>query len=276
MPLFVLLLDELDYNMGRHGYVYMINNIEFENPNYDNRYGSERDEVRIREFFENTVLWKDVKFEHNLTVKEMRKKIEALSKTDFTNHRALFFFLSSHGIENFIAGRDTTINEKGIFPLLNIKKDILSLFIRDSCETLIGKPKFFIFEACRSEIKQNHIQEDEEQQSAADQTDYSAFAEFDIRKRNDKKNYKDHNESDYFVWHATVLGEKAALNPDKGTYFLQAMMDTFIECHKTMSVPQMLPRVNVKMNEGTSKGTRISQWESSPIVEPYFPEYFED
>jgi len=267
--------------MGRNGYVYMINNIKFEKPidgsskKLMDRHGSDEDEEKIKEFFKDTIFWENVYVHNNLKVEDMRKKIQMLSKTDFTDHGALFLFLSSHGNGKGLAGTDTMIKKNGnASPLLDIKKDILSLFIRDNedCKTLIGKPKFFIFEACRGESKQTVLPENDEEQST-DEIDFSPFYRNYDDEGNDEESYKDHNESNFFVWYAAVEGEKSFLNIEKGSYFLQALMETFKEYHRTKSVPQMVAIVNNKMNEMSSersKGTRISQWVSSPIVEPYF------
>ena len=267
--------------MGLNGYVYMINNINFEHLN--NRNGSEKDEEKIEEFFKNTVLWKDVHIERDLKVDEMKQKINELSEKDFTENGALFLFVSSHGNENVIAGTNTKKFNNVISPRFEIRQDILSLFIRDNFKSEKSIPKFFIFEMCRdvekstsSKCKDHDILQKEDQKSLSpdeDVTVYSIFNENDRRYKNFKKDYNDHNESNFFVWYATVHGEQAKLEEDKGSYFLQAMMKTFTECHKTKSVPQMVAIVNREMIK-QSNGERTSQLVYSPLVEPYFPEYF--
>jgi caspase-like apoptosis-related cysteine protease len=121
------------------GYWVIINNSDFEENRYESRKGSEKDAKRMEEVASE--LGFDVKSKTNLTADEMYDFLMALSKEeDLVKHDAIVVQVMSHGEYDEIAGSD------GVFLSVSNMKE---LFDGRHCEALAGKPKVFIFVACR-------------------------------------------------------------------------------------------------------------------------------
>ena len=61
----------------------------------------------------------------------------------------------AHGDEGILCGRDWVIGVGG--GIVNIEDDILKHFSNANCRGLKGKPKLFIFQACRGDKQDSGI-----------------------------------------------------------------------------------------------------------------------
>ena len=112
------------------------------NENFDDnskRRGSHLDFLNLKQTFENMNFL--IRSYEDLSKFEMRKVLTELQGTDHSTFDTFFCIVMSHGDEDeCIVTRD----------MQTIKKDtILNHFTADICPTLAGKPKVFIFQACR-------------------------------------------------------------------------------------------------------------------------------
>ncbi|RNA05717.1 caspase [Brachionus plicatilis] len=103
------------------------------------RYGTDKDAARLRNLFEKLNF--NVEMFVDLKEAEMRQVIGLLvNKCDSHGHLfdAICFVVLSHGTDGYVYGVDYENK-------LNMDKDILNMFD----DVLVGKPKMFIFQACR-------------------------------------------------------------------------------------------------------------------------------
>jgi len=103
------------------------------------RYGTDMDASRLKNLFEKLSFCVEMRVD--LTEREMRRHIhEFADKSDSQAYDAICLIILSHGTDGYIYGVDFENR-------INMDKDILNLFD----DVLIGKPKMFIFQACRGE-----------------------------------------------------------------------------------------------------------------------------
>lgn len=105
------------------------------------RYGTDMDASRLKNLFEKLNF--QVEMCVDQTEQEMRNKITLFANESDSNsliYDAICLIVLSHGTDGYVYGVDVENR-------INMDKDILSLFD----DILIGKPKLFIFQACRGE-----------------------------------------------------------------------------------------------------------------------------
>ena len=128
---------------GTNGLALIINIKDFNGKPNMTRYGSERDVENLQEML--THLNFKVDFEENLNKTNFLKKI--LDFVDELENNAVdvcLVCIMSHGADD---GKIVTADSK----MVNIEADILDRFKNKHCKTMIGKPKVFLFLACRGE-----------------------------------------------------------------------------------------------------------------------------
>ena len=121
------------------GYWLIVNNYLFPGRPQDTRLGSDKDAQRMLQI--GTELGFDVKLETDLTADQIYELLQDTAKDPaLAKHDALFVLIMSHGDCDTIKGTDWID--------LHIH-NIRELFNRQECPLLIGKPKVFMFVACR-------------------------------------------------------------------------------------------------------------------------------
>lgn len=136
---------EDDYKMTARprGLCLIVNNVDFEHDLFPTRRGSDQDANRFDQLF--TQLGFHTIMARNLTADQMRLKFRELSAACRREHDALFVFILSHGSDCGIYGTD------GLEVYL--ESEIISCFDNGNCRQMIGKPKVFIIQACRGNLK---------------------------------------------------------------------------------------------------------------------------
>ena len=103
------------------------------------RHGTDMDASRLKNLYDKLNFQVDMCVD--LTEREMRHKISSFANDcefNSANYDAICLIVLSHGTDGYVYGIDFENR-------INMDKDILSLFD----DILIGKPKLFIFQACR-------------------------------------------------------------------------------------------------------------------------------
>jgi len=212
--------------MGDRGFVFIINNIEFDH--LKNRSGSDEDVDCLYNFFAKTIYWHDAfNVKRNLTVSAMKEQFSHLSNRDFSTYNAFFVFILSHGNRYGICGTDSKPHDYE--NVLNVERDVLPLFSNSKCPTLCEKPKVFIMQACRG-----------------DQDDEGYSVETDAVMNSPPVNYTRHipNFSEYLLCYPCIKGYTSLRNTGNGTYFINSMMKIFTEKYRKEDIIRMLIRVN--------------------------------
>ena len=115
----------------------IINNKKFHGHGRD-RKGTDIDATALEKLF--TYFGFYTKRFNDLTAKQMKDELTDVSKIDHKKYDCLMVAILTHGEKGKLYGTD----DKSI-PV----EDLTKLFYGDQCPSLVGKPKIFIFQACR-------------------------------------------------------------------------------------------------------------------------------
>ncbi|XP_017556914.1 caspase-6-like [Pygocentrus nattereri] len=77
----------------------------------------------------------------------MMEKLREAAEADHTDADCFGCVFLSHGEESHVFAHDDMVDIK----------EITALFRGDQCKSLVGKPKIFIFQACRWDITDNAV-----------------------------------------------------------------------------------------------------------------------
>lgn len=242
-----------------HGWCLIVNNVDFEHLN--RRGGSDLDAKKLEGLF--TQLQYKVKMFRNQTSKQLKETLSKFAKLD--DHRAadsMVVCLLSHGLEGQIYGVD------GV--LVSIP-DLLALFNGYMAKDLVGKPKLFFIQACRGSDFDH----------GADMTDGAHIpGEFLVKKTTEQllnaavptdkveTFVKPENlpaEADLLVAYSTVPGYVSWSNLQKGSWFVQAIVDVFSTYAHEEDVVSMLIQVNRKVATEFESFNRKKQM-PAPVV----------
>lgn len=236
-----------------HGWCLIVNNVDFEH--LSRRGGSDLDAKKLEGLF--TQLQYKVKMFRNQTSKQLKETLSQFAKLD--DHRAadsMVVCLLSHGLEGQIYGVD------GV--LVSIP-DLLALFNGYMAKDLVGKPKLFFIQACRgsdfdhgADITDGaHVKKTTEQllNSAVPTDKVETF----VKPENIPA------EADLLVAYSTVPGYVSWSNLQKGSWFVQAIVDVFSTYAHKEDVVSMLIRVNRKVATEFESFNRKKQM-PAPVV----------
>lgn len=152
----------------------------------------------------------------DLTVKDMKEKLQSAALEDHSKHASFVCVILSHGDEGVIFGTD------GVEKL-----DVLTKFFKgDKCKTLVGKPKLFFIQACRGSEFDGGIETDAvEVESSADRIPV---------------------EADFLYAYSTAPGYYSWRNTYNGSWFIQSLCEV-LEKHRDLELMQVMTRVNRKV-----------------------------
>lgn len=224
-----------------HGWCLIVNNVDFEHLN--RRGGSDLDAQKLENLF--TQLQYKVKMVRNQTSKQLKETLLQFAKSD--DHRAadsMVVCLLSHGLEGQIYGVD------GV--LVSIP-DLLALFNGYMAKDLVGKPKLFFIQACRGSDFDHgadmtdgaHIRRDSLVKRTTEQLLSAVFPTDKVETFVGPKSLP--AEADMLVAYSTVPGYVSWSNLQKGSWFVQAIVDVFNAYAREEDVVSMLVRVNGKV-----------------------------
>lgn len=164
----------------------------------------------------------------NASSYEIRKLAKQASIMDFSKLNCFVCCILSHGQEGVIYGTDGTVDIR----------EISSYFRKDN---LAGKPKLFIFQACQGSDYMDGV----------DATDGPAdYSTNDISLP---------AESDFIYAYSTVPGYYSWRNSQRGSWFIQAIVEVFRANAHKMDVLRMLTRVNgIVATKKSQTGQRAS------------------
>ena len=246
------------------------------NENFDDnskRRGSHIDFLNLKQTFENMNFL--IYSYEDLSKFEMRKYITEIRSMDHSAFDTFFCIVMSHGDEEeCILTRD----------MKTIKKEtILNSFTADACPSLAGKPKVFIFQACRGHRQDQgldmlvdtkpdtpiqddlSIQPDHMSEIPSSSAEQFVDAPPPIRPRQEVK--KVANFADFYIAQATVKGYVSYRFVSKGSVFISALcsvlksaryhhhlVDMMIEVRRQVSMVDV--KNNVQCPEATDTFTK--------------------
>ena len=204
------------------GLCVIINNIEFIDVEYY-RKGAEIDQKCIKDLFQG--LHFTVEEYTNLSQREMEDKFQSASKTNHTNYDMFVSVVMSHGgAQDKIYGSDHNWT-----PVVRL----MASFSPSNCPSLLGKPKLFFFQSCRGE--------------ARDPGQKSKRVDWHVDSPLTRTTIP--QEADFLLAFATPPGYVAYRDPDRGSTYIQKLVDVLGKYHSTTHLLDMLTEVNRRVAE---------------------------
>ena len=233
--------DEDTYPMNRkpHGWCLIINNVNF-TCGLKDRVGSDVDAKNLQSLF--LKFQYNVKTVRNLTGGALKETLFKFAKQeDHKSADSVVVCILTHGLRGQVYGVDGLL-----IPI----SDLTSMFNGHQAKHLVGKPKMFFIQACRGgEYDYGTDQSDGADSLAAIKTTEQILD--DIYSVDEPDSYFDPKslpvEADFLLAYATVPGYVSWRNSEKGSWFIQALVEVFRDEAKKEDAVSMLVKVNGKV-----------------------------
>lgn len=247
-----------------HGMCLIVNNATFEAEScLANRKGSNIDARNLQSLFLS--LKYKVRVVENLRARNLKDTIMKFARENHNAYDSVVLCLLSHGLEGRIYGVDG-----GLVPI----NDLVAMFNGHNAKTLFGKPKLFFIQACRggefdrgiayervdgvesspTPLEEKPAEEVLEELYPTEEVDSGFVAPQSLP-----------SEADILLAYSTVPGFVSWRHSDKGSWFIQALIDVFREYSSKEDVASMLIRINRKVAlefESTDKKKQMP----SPVI----------
>eukprot|EP00794_Sanderia_malayensis_P016964 gene16964-18673_t len=238
-------LMDVDYDLNSDSYYAMdkyprglfllINNKEFlpasQMENYP-RNGTDVDANAMQALF--TELGFNVHRYDNVSCYQIRKLVKQAATMDYSNLNCFVCAILTHGSEGVLYGTDGTVEIRD-----------LTAYCRG--QNLAGKPKLFIFQACQGSDYMDGV----------DVTDGGDVTDGPIDDRTNDISLP--AESDFIYAYSTVPGYYSWRNSQRGSWFIQGIIEVFRANAHKMDVLRMLTRVNaIVATKKSQTGQRVS------------------
>ncbi|XP_072033482.1 uncharacterized protein [Amphiura filiformis] len=219
------------------GVCLIINNMDFTQAR-DNghkllhdRKGSEVDSKNLHQLF--TKFKFDVRVMCDMTATNMRDQFMEIGSSDHSSVNAFICCILTHGKAGKVAGCDG--NYIPIFEIFNH-------FTKDKCPSLSEKPKLFFIQACQAadSSPENVVPTD----AATPPTSPVGIGA--------RLDHIIPNERDFLVSFATVPGHVSYRNTEKGSWFINALVDRMKKLHEREDLMSILTAVNDKVSRMAS------------------------
>ncbi|XP_072534585.1 caspase-6-like [Salminus brasiliensis] len=193
------------------------------------RPGSSADKKNLTERFEE--LGFNVESYDNLKEKDMMDKIRQAAEADHSDADCFVCVFLSHGREGHIFANDKPVSIK----------EITSFFRGDQCRSLVGKPKIFIFQACRGEIEDEAVTG-----MAAGDDEMATEVEEDAAMV-----YTFPAGADFIMCYSVAEGFAAFRHPELGSFYIQDLCKTLQHQGSSLEFTELLTLVNQQVSRRT-------------------------
>ncbi len=222
-----------------HGICLIINNVIFQSYRLNNRTGSEVDAENLRTVF--TKLNYRVEVKDNLSVDKMAAVAAEYSKMNHSDFDSFVCCILTHGSDDDILygtdGKEINLNK------------ILQMFHSSKCQSLAGKPKIFIIQACRGD--KEDIGGISIQLNARIETDSEpTHSEYELRSTV-KINFPEM--SDFLIAYTTATGYVSWRSKTEGTWYISELCDLLTTGHKKYDLMTILTQVNNRVASKTTE-----------------------
>jgi hypothetical protein len=156
----------------------------------------------------------------NKTKAEISQIITKYTSFNYSDYGCLFLCMSSHG------GQNTIVSSDGFE--MDINKDIIKPFYK--VESLKDKPKIFLFDCCRGDIKVK--------KGEASNIEMNKDNNDDVKKEIDFADL-----SNFFFAYSTILDYEALCSYGKGSYLISTFFEVLDKHGKTDDLSSLQTRV---------------------------------
>ena len=201
---------------------------------------------------------------HTLTdqsVSEMRANLKSLARYNHKDYDAVVVAILTHGVEGKIYGSCGNLTPT---------QDLINLFNGESAPSLVGKPKLFFLQACRGD-NFDYGKDEPDGPPSADPILQTGLGKGDDE--TDARMSALPVEADMLVAYATVPGYVSWRNSERGSWFIQALVDTLASYSANEDLVSMLVRVNRTVATNFEAKGRRKQM-PSPVVQLLKKVYF--
>ncbi|KAI4893323.1 hypothetical protein NFI96_028475 [Prochilodus magdalenae] len=140
------LLPEYNMDHGQRGLALIFNHEHFYwQLQLKERRGTATDKANLIKRFQE--LGFEVEHYDDLKADAMMDRLRKAAEADHSDVDCFVCIFLSHGEEGFVFAEDRKVDIK----------EVTALFRGDKCKSLVGKPKIFIFQACRGDIGDNAV-----------------------------------------------------------------------------------------------------------------------
>ena len=223
------------------GYGVIIVN-SFKNEEYE-RIGADVDVNNLSCLFIKLGL--EIIVKRNLSASAIIELLTDVSRNnDLFDHSVLVVALSSHGTANGLLGAKTGAEQEN-----NIvsHKEIISIFSSQACPCLVGKPKVFIFNACRSS-EENTLQVVE-----ASALQEKVFSDNQTRKEGKRGTVN----SDILKIYSCLEGFVSLRSNKRGSLFISTLCECWNELGNVKSLADIVSIVNGELIDCSMSRTRL-------------------
>lgn len=219
--------NEYNFNFKRRGFFLLINNKNFaRETGLQHREGSDVDAERLEERFQD--LGFDVRRFDDVPKAKMATLMYDAAAQDHSDADCFGCAILSHGLVGYVYGTDGRVS-----------LEVLTLpFKGERCPSLVGKPKLFFVQACRSMTADASQEVSYSQLSLVphDEDLLDSAASINIRRIP--------VEADFFFAYSTVPGCFSWRNNQEGSWFIQAVCIVLENYGTKMELLHMLTHVN--------------------------------
>ncbi|KAI6656970.1 Caspase-9-like isoform X3 [Oopsacas minuta] len=210
----------------------------FENSDYERR-GAEVEKEDLRSLFKNLRL--KLILYTNLSAKEIIQNLTDISKNnDLFDHSVLVVAISSHGSATGLYGAEIPGEESNLVS----HKEISSIFSSGNCSLLVGKPKVFIFNACRR-YADNVDDESSDRQFGVSFSQEQIFTDEQCLKESKRGTLN----SDIFNIYSCLEGFVSLRSSKRGSLFISTLCEVWKEFGNSKSLADIVTHVNRRLIE---------------------------
>ena len=199
------------------------------------RKGSQKDAKDLKEMFLNHKF--QVSSHENLNGNQIIELMKQASGKDHSKLNCFAVVILTHGNHGFLYGTD--------LKPVSIDKEIIEPFRGEKCRTLVEKPKFFIFQACRGISEDDGVKQEgtdelpETGQGLEDRVEVGEWAD----------QLKLPTEADILAAYAVPPGYAAWRNEENGSWFIQSIVEAIRDYSEDHDLVSILTEVNRKVAE---------------------------
>ncbi|XP_033736655.1 caspase-3-like [Pecten maximus] len=225
------------------GVAVVINNKTFEEPDLDERVGTDRDASNLYNRFND--FGYDTKHLIDKSKHDLLEELKNIAGMDHTEHSAFLCAVLTHGNKDGLWAKDSLIKIS----------ELTKIFDAENCPSLVNKPKVFIIQACRGNeegkpivIKVQNTEDPVVDDALPMEQDENMEVQEDARDPVSVDILTIPAIMDFLIIHATVEGEKAWRNTATGTPFIRNFCDeleTLLGNRGEDDIYTLLNRVNL-------------------------------
>ena len=253
------------------GVCLIINICNFDDAEGIRRNGSEADVLNLEQTFESMNFL--IRSYQDLKRSEFLEVLNDIRTLDHSDYDTFFCIIMSHGDETGIFPSDVATEDQ-----ISIK-EIRNLFTDENCESLKGKPKIFIVQACRGD-KKHEIQNIKKGSSKYTDLDSGETPkpktetpqkEIEQSRREQKGTIP----ADFYTPQATVKEYVSYRDPIEGSYFIKTLCSVLKKQRFNHHLVDIMIEVRRQVSEEEIKiGTQITQQctedDNNTLRHPFF------